>query len=191
MSGSYRMNVDFCDEVRRTFAFLKEAQFLEVEAQPTLVRFRRGDIEVAVYHGRNSYEIGCELVISGTRYGITEIVRVFDPELAERFRYTSASTSEEVAAGLHRVAALLQRYGELALSGNPEFISNLALYRKAWSESYALDVKVRHLRPQAELAFRNRNFSLAADLYGQIRERLSPAETKKLLFALSRKDDPT
>lgn len=55
-----------------------------------------------------------------------------------------------------------------------------------FSAMYEVGVK---LRPQAEQAFREGNYSKAAELDGRIRERLSPAEVKKLAFAEARVRD--
>lgn len=47
-------------------------------------------------------------------------------------------------------------------------------------------MRAEQIRPQAESAFRRGDYAKAAELCGLMRERLSPAEAKKLAFAEAR-----
>jgi hypothetical protein len=94
-----------------------------------------------------------------------------------------------VVAGLKELSLLLKRYGRSALDGDPQLFASLEGERKLWSEEYALDVLTEQLRPQADEAFRQKDYSKAAELYSRIRERLSPAELKKLSIAEERSRD--
>jgi hypothetical protein len=182
-----RSQLQFAQKVRGAFLFLADEGFTEVEALPTLVRYRKGDVEVDVYHGRQSYEVGGGVSASGARYAMSEIVRASDPDAAKNYRNAVATTPEGVAAGLEELSALMQRYGAAALRGDSQFFSMLKRHRKQWSEEYALDVLAGQLRPQAEEAFRRGDYSKAAELYGRFRERLSPAEANKLALSEKRR----
>lgn len=188
MDTSDRDYINFAEETRKAFAFLCELGFSEVEILPTLVRYRKGCVEVDVYHGRQSYEIGAGVTAFGTRYAISEIIRHMDPDTAKQFHYAAATTPEGVVAGLEVLIVLMKRYGCSALDSDPQYFSLLEGERKSWSEEYALDVLAGQLRPQADEAFRQRDYSKAADLYSSIRERLSPAEIKKLSVAEKRRE---
>ena len=48
-------------------------------------------------------------------------------------------------------------------------------------------MRAKQIRPRAESAFRRGDYAKAAELYGLMRERLSPAEAKKLAFAEGRR----
>lgn len=183
METSDRSYLNFVVTVRKAFAFLGDLGFSEVEALPTLVRYRKGDIEVDVYHGQQSYEIGAGVTAFGTRYAIGEIIRAIDSEAAKQFRNATALTPEVVAVSIESLSALIQRYCGAALQGDPQFCSMLINQRKHWSEEYALDVLTEQLRPQANEAFRLGDYAKAAELYTRIESRLSPAEVKKLRFA--------
>lgn len=139
-----------------------------------------------VYHGRQSYEIGAGLTAFGTRYSISEIIRHMDPDVARGYRYSASTTPEGVVAGLEELSSLMKRYGRSALDGDPQLFAMLEGERKLWSEEYALDVLAEQLRPQADEAFRQRDYSKAAELYSRIRGRLSPTELKKLGIAEER-----
>ncbi len=186
MDISDRSHLGFKEKAREAFAFLNRLGFSEVEASPTLVRYRKDDVEVDVYHGRQSYEIGAGITACGTRYAISEIIRVVDIEIAKQFRYAATNTAEGVTTGLKELSFLMERYGSVALKGDLSFFSTLEKQRKLWSEEYALDVLTEQLRPKADEAFKRRDYSTATDLYSRIRKRLSPVEIKKLSIAEAR-----
>jgi hypothetical protein len=174
--GRERERLNFAKLVEAKFAFLMDLGFSETASEPTIVRFQKDDLAVSVYHGRQSYEIGIDITQGGERYSISELIRSADPATAEQYRNPKAMTSVDVAAGLDRVAGLLQRYGARALHDDPDYFAELRQQRKAWSESYALDV----LRPKAEAAFREGRYADAVSLYEQIAPTLSASEQKKL-----------
>lgn len=186
MNTSDCAHLNFAEETKRVFAFLDELGFSEIEALPTLVRYQKGDVAIDVYYGRQSYEIGAGITAFGTRYSVGAIIRHSDPDAAKRYRNYSATTPEGVTAGLEDISILMKRYGRSALEGNPQFFSILESERKSCSEEYALDVLADQLRPQADEAFRQRNYAKATELYSRIRERLSPVEIKKLSIAEER-----
>ncbi len=183
MDTSDRSSFNFEEKVRKAFGFLHELGFYEIEVLPTLVRYRKGGVEVDVYHGRQSYEIGAGVTAFGVRYSIGEIIRHADPDTAKRYRNYVATTPEGVVVGLGELSSLMQRYSRSVLDGDRQFFSVLENQRKLWSEEYAFDVLFEQLRPQADEAFRQKDYSKAADLYSRIRKRLSPAELKKLSLA--------
>ena len=191
MNASDRAHLNFENEAREAFAFLGDLGFSEIEALPTLVRYcqRKGSVEVDVYHGRKSYEIGVGINAFGTRYAISEIIRHIDSEAEKYFHYPATTTPEGVVVGLDELSSLMKRYCRSALDGDSQLFSILESERKSWSEEYALDVLADQLRPQADEAFRQRNYAKSAELYSRIRDRLSPAEIKKLSIAEERNKD--
>lgn len=186
MPAQDRAHLNFESAVRERFAFLNDLGFSEVESLPTLVRYRKDGVEVDVYHGRQSYEIGAGIAYLGTRYEMAEIIRVGDPAAAKRYRNAVTSTTEGVVAGLEELRSLLMRYGVSALRGDSQFFSILEEKHKVWVEEYWLDVLADQLRPQADEAFHRGDYLMAAELYARIRSCLSPAEIKKLALAEER-----
>lgn len=182
-----RTSLDFERLARNDFAFLNALGFSEVEVSPTLIRYVKGDIELDVYHGRQSYEISAGVCYFGTRYSLEEIIRATDPETAKLYRNFSATTPKGVAVGLEQLSSLMKRYAQAALLGDPQFLSALEAQRKIWSENYALDVLAQQLRPQADKAFQKGDYTTAAELYARIKARLSPAESKRLALAEERR----
>ncbi|HMV12473.1 MAG TPA: hypothetical protein PJ996_05915, partial [Nitrosomonas sp.] len=120
MNKSDREYLNFVEKVRKAFVFLSDLGFSEIEALPTLARYRKGNVEVDIYHGRQSYEIGAGITAFGTRYSITEIIRANDLEVEKHFRYPITTTPEGVVAGLEELSTLMKRYGRASLDGDPK-----------------------------------------------------------------------
>lgn len=181
-----RTNLNFANLVKEKFAFLHDIGFVEVESLPTMVLYRKGDIEVDVYHGRRSYEIGFGVTREGVRYSLSEFMRVTDPEFEKQYRYPTATTQYVLAKGLTKTAEFVKRYSMQALQGDPAFFTILKSQRKSWGEKYAFDVMAGQLRPKAHEAFRLGKYREAAELYKRIESCLSPVEIKKLTIAEER-----
>lgn len=188
MPSEADLHLAFEGTVRPTFQFLKEFGFSEVESSATRIRYRKNDIELDVYLGRQSFEIGAGVAFNGNRYAVSEIIRAIDPVAANAYRNIVATTPGSVIAGLKAMGSLIFRYGIAALEGDPQYFEKLDEQRKLWSKEYALDVLAAQLRPQALDAFRRGDYGTAAALYTSIRDRLSPAEVSKLNLAEKRRD---
>lgn len=186
MSLDDRRKLNFEREVQKAFLFLHDLGFVRTDSLPTLVRYRKDDVEVLVHHGRLSYEIGADISYLGKQYALAEIVRSQSPEVAKHCGSLMASTSEGVAMAIDELSTLMKHYGVEALKGDPEFFSKLDDKRKVWIEEYWVDGLARQVRPQAEEAFRLGDYAKAAELYARIRSRLSPTEIKKLKIAEGR-----
>lgn len=184
-----RDQLNFAQTVRDRFAFLSDLGFNEIEASPTLVRFRKGEIEVDVYHGRQSYEIGLGLTRQEVRYSLADIIELADPHTAKGYSTPTAVTQKGVVDSLTQIADLTKRYGEQALQDDSAYFSMLENKRKLWMERYWLERLASELRPQASEAFRQGKYQLAAEIYKRIRPLLSRAERKKLSIAEERNSE--
>lgn len=78
-----RRRLNFPSVVAQRFAFLADYGFSEVESSATIVRYRRGDLRLSVYHGRSSCEIGLKIGHDDDRYSMSEIIRATDPAAAD------------------------------------------------------------------------------------------------------------
>jgi len=179
--------LDFSAEARRAFAFLVAQGFVVEEASPTLIRYRKGEVAVAVYHGRRSYELGLEVSRGEETHSLAELIKLVDTAAAKNYRSWTATTTASVANGLDILSALAQRYGEQVLSGDPQSFMKLKAQQQAWSSEFALDVLAGQLRPQAHAAFRNGEYAEASELFERIEPRLSPVELQKLRVAQRRR----
>lgn len=183
---SDRTRLNFAKAVTERFGFLGDLGFSVTELLPTIVRYRKGDVEADVYHGRQSYELGFDVERHGIRYSLSDLISAADPEAAEQYRNFAATTQDGITKGLTRLAELVKRYSEPALRGDPDFFATIEKQRKLWAEGYSLDVLAGQLRPKAYEAFRQGNYREAVELYERIRPRLTPVELKRLAVAKER-----
>jgi hypothetical protein len=182
-SEADRTQLNFMGEVRNKFAFLVELGFSEVEAGPTLVRFRRGVLEVDLYHERQSYEIDAGITYLGERYAMEHIIRAVDAEASERYHIWQSSTREGVATGLAELSSLMKRHCCPALRGDEQFFLTVKQQREVSWAAYLDKMDAAQVRPKADDAFHRKDYAAAADLFARIRNQLSPAELKKLEYA--------
>lgn len=187
MTTKNRLHFNFSEKVKKEFLFLEELGFYTVEKLPTFVRYQKGNIEVDIYHGRRSYEIGAGITAFGTRFSISEIIQAIEPEKARQFCHTMISHPDGVSPVLAKLSALLKQYGNRALKGDLQFFEKLKKQRKLWAENYALEVLAGQLKPKANEAFRQADYKTAASLYTRIRKSLSPVELKKMKYAEAHK----
>lgn len=181
-----RNKLNFSDAVIRNFSYLREFGFNVVELLPTLVRYQNGDIEVAVFHGRQSFEIGVDVFRRGVKYALSELMRIADPAAEADYRPFAATTPQGISDGLKYVAQLFRRFSERSLKGDAAYFAELDRQRSQWAKDYAMDVLADQLRPKADAAFRSGDYRQAAALYESIKSRLSDVEFKKLALAKSR-----
>lgn len=185
-SEQERIGLNFESITKEKFAFLCDLGFAIIESLPTIVRYRKRDIQVDVYHGRRSYEIGLGVTWLDTRYELPDFIAIADPQAADEYYTPMASTRDGVSECLTRLAELAKYYCGQALQGDSEYFAEAAEKHKSQMEKYWLEMNARQLRPQAHEAFRLGKYREAAELYKQIQPLLSPAELKKLAIAEER-----
>jgi hypothetical protein len=114
-----RTRLNFAKAVTERFAFLGDLGFSVTELLPTIVRYRKGDVEADVYHGRQSYELGFDVERHGVRYSLSDLISAVDPVAAEQYRNFAARTQDGITKGLTLLAELVKRHSEPALRGDP------------------------------------------------------------------------
>lgn len=176
----------FEQSVVAAFSFLLDSDFKIVERSKTLVRYACKNIEIDIYQGRKSFEIGVGVAIDGEKFSLSELIRIHDPTIANAYRNPVATDNAGVASGVSRVVELFKQFGLTAVTGDASDVAALIDQRRQWSDTFALDVLVEQTRPRAEHAFKSGDYVKAAELYARIRSRLSPAEKGKLELAEAR-----
>jgi hypothetical protein len=180
------MRLTFAKTAMMAFAFLVDLGFSVVDSSPTIVKYKKGDMEVDVYHGRSSFELGFGISKNGVRYALSELMRLIDANVANQYRNYVATTQNGVNEGLIELATTVKQFCISVLQGTPECFTALESQRQSWNEEYALEVLERQLLPRADEAFRLGHYQEAAELYERIKSRLSPSELKKLHIAAAR-----
>ena len=125
-----------------------------------------------------------ELLPSPKRsYEIRQIVEAGDVRAGREYRYWGSDDQQELAKGVERLAALLQRYGASALAGDTAFFERMDAIGTQRVAAFAEEVRVEQERPKAEAAFREKRFGEAVRLYEGIEASLTPTEQRKLEIA--------
>lgn len=108
------------------FAFLESAGFSESEQGPTIVRFKRGELECNVYVGRRSGELGFQIGHDHEQFSMSALIRLRDPTLADKYRNLVPADLSELQTGIEKLAALVREFvtglwmmiqGSLPISG--------------------------------------------------------------------------
>jgi len=184
-----RATLAFAEAVCSEFGFLPRHQFRCVRTEPTLVRYESDKIFVNIYHGRSSYELGIEVgpLESGVEldmgYSLSALIRLVAPEEAAAYRSFVATTPKNVQIGVKLLSEKFKGYGWDLLCGDPDIFTKLKTQRAQLSETFAMEVLARQVRPKAEAAFRSKDYGEAIRLYDSIRNQLTPVELKKLDYA--------
>jgi hypothetical protein len=106
-----------------------------------------------------------------------------ESQFPKDYRNYVATSEAHVAEGLSKLALLTRTYAKAALSGDENIRTKLLFQRKRNADRLEKEVLASQVRPQAELAFREKNYREAALLYLRIRNQLTAAEKKKLEFS--------
>ena len=158
-------------------------------AEASLVRYESDCIFINVYHGRSSCEIGLEIgrVVSvgelEEAYNISWLIKLIDPAKAADYRLFVATTPDLVKKGVSQLCELFKKYVGKALFADESAFELLEKKKEAWKEFYEKEVLADQVRPKANEAFHNKNYSEAVFLYESIRSELTPAELKKMEYA--------
>lgn len=187
-----RRALHFAETVRKSFTFLAAHGVDLVESGPTLVLFESGQLYVNVYHGRKSFELGLEIgPLKTTRsteapFSMSEIIRLVEPEMAERYRDYAARTAEGVGEGVRRLALLFHRYVDGGLLRDPGLFVRLDRQRAALSEDFERKVNTAQIRRKLDEAWHAKDYPGVVGLLERIGADLTPSERKKLAFAKKR-----
>lgn len=121
-----RSDLGFSEAVLRAFEFLvRDFGFRCAEASPTLVRYESRSVVVALYHGRQSFEVGFEINTRAAEakgdpaFELPDILEAAGQGEALPLGFLQGSTPDAVNFAVGRVAALLRDAGSEALKGDP------------------------------------------------------------------------
>jgi hypothetical protein len=192
--GAGRNELGFVDAARCHFGFLADLGFTEERAEPTYLRFEKGDTFVEVFHGRASFELGIEL---GHRVRVDDddleqkfhIVDVA-PVLAPEIHYTArtATTKDQVERFVEELAATTRPLAERVERDGTEAFELISQAVAVQSEEYLQGLRAARLRSRADEAWRRKDFASVVSAYAEIESELEsvglrPSEAKRLDYA--------
>lgn len=185
-----RSSLGFTEEVLSAFNFLiEEYGFRCVKAEPTFVRYESPRVFVNIYHGRSSYELGVEIgQLAGATnqeepFSISEVIELAGAQEETGYTFFQASTAERIRRFVPKLAEYVRKYAAAALIGDP--ITYDALREIQWrrSEMYLKEMRLSQIRPEADRAWRAKDYVRLVKLYSSIQESLTPSERKRLEYA--------
>lgn len=197
-----RSRLRFEESVLSAFAFLTEPGFgfKCVVTDVTLVRYESATVFVNVYHGRSSYELGCEIGLLAGRdrgaaepeseeaypeegFTIWEIARLEEAPGVDDRTFLQASTPERVEQLVPQLAQLVRTYALRALRGESAYYASLSQARTDWFKKYMADSQLERARAEVARAWQRKNYAEVARLFEPLSSELTPAEYKKLEYA--------
>lgn len=197
-----RSKLRFEESVLSAFAFLTAPGygFKCAASDVTLVRYESATVFVNIYHGRSSYELGCEIGLRVGRDGaplgheseeeypeegftIWEIARLEGAAGIDDRTFLQASTSERVEQLVSQLARLVRTHAASALRGDPTYYASLRHARTSWFENYTTDSRLERARADVARAWQRKNYAEVVRFFEPLGDELTPAESKKLEYA--------
>ncbi len=179
------------EAVLRAFPFLAEYGFVRVGADDVSVHYDADCVRLAIRHDPLSYELSLELSRNGHPdeaahpYSMQDMIRVENPDLAERYRDFAATSVEATARGLQQLADDLRKFGERLLKCDPEAFAAVERERRKAINAFGRKVQDTSDRTRAQAAFDRQEWKQAVELYESLTDSLSPSEIKRLEIARS------
>jgi hypothetical protein len=168
--------------VKKYFNYLlSEYGYIIAKEEVTLVSFKRNKMEITIYHGRQSYEIGMEITFSdGKMATLYEILKVMAPEDSKKI-VKMASNKKTVEISLLEISCIFKaRCGDLLRDKLDEnrIFKKISDNRKKYSSVYQYGA----LKDKAEIAWQNKNYPEAKEIYMSISDHLDEKERRRLAY---------
>ena len=173
----------FPESVINYFSFLDSLGFAIIERSPLTVRYSRDKLVVMIYYGRLSYIMGVDISYEGEDYSLYDILSFIGISDSKVLTGYAAVTAEQICVGLSGLAESLKTYAPNALKGDEHFYQRLKLFKYKAIERYQAEALYRQISPEANEAFRLKDYVRAISLYEKISSSLAPSENKKLVYA--------
>lgn len=170
----------------REFSFLSGLGFSLEDQEDTSVTFSRSDLLIEIDIDPRDRSTSLRIGTFEQMYNLSEFSQIIDSAASRHPYEMDSSTERTTTVKLRLMADYFRANVDTILEGGPTLFARLREQRSVNAKNYALDVLASQIRPKAEVAFRAKDYKLAAELYGQIAARLTPSETMKLRIALAR-----
>ncbi|SRR6266508_5174344 len=182
-------DLHFEPTVREAFGFLSSKYALTCrESSPMSVLYASGRVEVEVTLDPRCYEIGVEVkrIPEKRSFPLHRIIELSSPTEAQRWRLVQTSTPARVDEFVPKLASLLQKYGDRALSGDRKTFARLAELEESDAMRTTRDFQIREARRLADHEWRCRNYAKMVSILTPIQEELTDSEFARFLYAKKR-----
>jgi hypothetical protein len=183
--------LNFMATARSAFDFVTDPPYslwLEVQREEQ-VAYAGADLGLAIWHERLSYELDLTVWRESDKakgihpYGMGDLIRVADADLARSYRSFSATTEGAVERGLAKMEADFRRFGLQALAGSHEFFEIMKQARSLAVAEWVSELEAKQIRERAGRAWRDCDFSDLVKQYSALGDRMSRAERARLAYA--------
>jgi hypothetical protein len=177
----------FRSAVSNSFAFLKEHGFRATD-ETHGVEYTSRHVAVLIYYEPYSYEMGVRVSLpkTGQDAELSDIAEYGGAPEKEAFRQWTlfqTSNAEGVQHLVPEMARLLRTYGQPFLAGDAAAYETVQRARAAARADLLANWKMQEVRSKADAAWHERRYPDVVKFYGSVRDRLTPAELKKLQYA--------
>lgn len=186
------MSARFGDMAKRAFSFLESAGFRLVQGEQHALRYETAQVFVAIEWDARSGELNVYLGLQPKKGERADAFSLGDLLSMEQMGKPSRTMPFQVADEsrlepfLKELATEMRAHAAPALYGDRMYFRRLEAFRHAQSQAYMRDMELRHIRAEAEKAWRERNYDEVARLYTSIEHDLSESERGKLAYAKQR-----
>lgn len=183
-------NRTFPDVVIESFAFLEHDYGYQVtECGSTRVVYETDCVWIAVYYGRQSFELGVEFCRKQLGVEMTEVVRLstvlaalVGPSHALP-TFFQTSNSSVLVTSVRRIADIVRAECAPILAGDAKAFDQVARRAKVENEIAIRQLQVRPLRERAAMAWRDRNYTEYIANCEALGRDMTPVEAAKLAYA--------
>jgi hypothetical protein len=177
----------FAEATRATFSFLEAAGFRISESDSTHVTYTSHRSAVTIAWDVRSGELSVLFGLNASdnqpaeRISLTDLLAAEGADAAGPFQVPDES---KLTPFLVKLAQATRDYAQPALAGDRMFYRRLQTSRNVQAQVNMRNVEIVHVRADAEVAWRRRDFASVVALYRSIECDLTAAEKAKLAFAM-------
>lgn len=191
-------DLTFKECVLKEFNFLiSNYKFKCKKADTYYLRFESTTVFIELhYDGQRSFEIDLSLGLIADLYDgkerpfyLDELIGFSIPDGNEDYRLMQASTSEQVARFVTKLAVLTEKYATDFLLGNRFSFKALSDFREKESNQYSLETNLKDIRTAAKEAWHNKNYADVIRLYEPVKKHITQSEIKKLEYCYKKKNN--
>jgi len=188
-SGSEPGRLNFPDAVKTIFEFLAtEHEFRCVLAEPTVVRYESQSmfVTVKIWPSRSTLDVEFGRLDSGESFNLSEVLRALNPKTPSGIGVFSLGDPAQVRQAVSTLAGWFRTSCGSVLTGGVLLWQKLKDQTRQLNERDTKEIGLRHIREEADTAWRKEDYAKLVALYESIQKDLTPAELKRLEYSKKR-----
>lgn len=179
----------FPDMARQAFSFLEDAGFHLIQRDPARLQYETDQAVVTIEWDARSGEMNVFIGLQPRKgepldaFSLSDLLGMQGVDVPERKMPIQVADESRLGPFLEKLAEDTRVHAQPALAGDRMFFHRLKAFRDARSQAYMRDMRLRHVRSEAERAWRERELDKVIGLYTSIEDELSESEKGKLDYA--------